>query len=297
MSKKWIGHIAAVATYVIFGINPNCSKVVVPDFASPEVFTAMRVSFGAAAFWVISLFYPKEKVDGRDMRLILLGAVSLVGTLWAFSAAMRYISPTYVSLISAMTPLVVMLLAALFLKEPISTRKSMGVFFGITGALLMIVFSMHTDMHYSNTGALLCLVNILFYASYLLITRAISNKYSPVTLMKWMFLYCSVICIPIALPTVGDSPMLCGAAPPVAWLDLAFVLVFATVVAYFLLPVALRFIRPTTVSMYSNLQPIVTSVVAIAVGQDIFTWNKPVALLFVIVGVFLVTTSRARVQE
>jgi drug/metabolite transporter (DMT)-like permease len=72
------------------------------------------------------------------------------------------------------------------------------------------------------------------------------------------------------------------------------VLIFATVVSYFLLPISLRYIRPTTVSMYSNLQPVVTACVAIALGQDIFTWNKPIALLLIVAGVYLVTTSRAK---
>ena len=297
MNKKWIGHLAVLTVYIIFGVNPNCSKAVVPEYITPEAYTALRLAVGAAGFWLISLFTPREKVEKRDMRMIILGAVSLYGTLWAFAEAMRYISPTYVSLISAMSPLVVMLLAAVFLKEPISSRKALGVFFGITGALMMILFSLHSDSRYSNIGALLCLVNILFYAAYLLITRKVSPKYSPVTMMKWMFLYSFILSLPLAIPTVKDSPLLLGNAPAMAYVNMGIVAIFATVLAYYLLPVALRRLRPTTVSMYSNLQPIVTAALAIAVGQDIFTWNKPVALVLVIFGVFLVTTSRSRADE
>lgn len=293
-NKKWIGHLAVLTVYVIFGINPNCSKAVVPEYITPEAYTALRLVVGAAGFWIISLFTPHEKVAKRDMWMIVFGAVSLYGTLWAFAEAMRYISPTYVSLISAMSPLVVMLMAALFLKEPITTRKAMGVFFGIAGALMMILFSLHGDAHYSNIGAMLCFVNILFYATYLLITRAISPKYSPVTMMKWMFLFSAVLSLPLAIPTVKESPILMGTAPAMAYVNMGIVALFATVLAYYLLPVALRHIRPTTVSMYSNLQPIITAALAIAVGQDVFTWNKPIALLLVIFGVFLVTTSRAK---
>ena len=294
LNKKWIGHLAVLTVYIIFGINPNCSKAVVPEYITPEAYTALRLVVGAAGFWIISMFTPLEKVAKRDIWMIVFGAVSLYGTLWAFAEAMRYISPTYVSLISAMSPLVVMLMAALFLKEPITTRKAMGVFFGIAGALMMILFSLHGDTHYSNIGALLCFVNILFYATYLLITRAISPKYSPVTMMKWMFLFSAVLSLPLAIPTVKDSPILMGTAPAMAYVNMGIVALFATVLAYYLLPVALRHIRPTTVSMYSNLQPIVTAALAIAIGQDVFTWNKPIALLLVIFGVFLVTTSRSK---
>ncbi len=134
--SKWLGHLAVLAVYIIFGVNPNCSKAVVPEYITPEAYTALRLFVGALGFWLISLFTPREKVSKRDMGIIVLGAVSLYGTLWAFAEAMRYISPTYVSLISAMSPLVVMLMAALFLKEPITTRKALGVFFGIAGALI-----------------------------------------------------------------------------------------------------------------------------------------------------------------
>ena len=294
LNKKWIGHLAVLAVYIIFGVNPNCSKAVVPEYITPEAYTALRLFFGAAGFWIISLFAPRERVGKRDMWIILLGAVSLYGTLWAFAEAMRFISPTYVSLISAMSPLVVMLMAALFLKEPITTRKALGVIFGIAGALLMILFSLHGDAHYSNVGALLCFVNILFYAIYLLITRAVSPKYSPVTMMKWMFLYSFAFSLPAAIPTIPDSPLLMGTAPAMAYVNMGVVALFATVLAYYLLPVALRRLRPTTVSMYSNLQPFVTAALAIAVGQDVFTWNKPVALALIVFGVFLVTTSRAK---
>jgi len=297
VNKKWIGHLAVLAVYIIFGINPNCSKAVVPDYITPEAYTALRLAVGAAGFWLISLFTPREKVEKRDMWMLFLGAANLYGTLWAFAEAMRYISPTYVSLISAMSPLVVMLMAAVFLKEPISTRKATGVFFGIAGALMMILFSLHGDAHYSNIGALLCFANILFYAAYLLITRRVSPTYSPVTMMKWMFLYSFILSLPLAIPTVKDSPLLLGNAPAMAYVNMGIVAMFATVLAYYLLPVALRRLRPTTVSMYSNLQPIITAALAIAVGQDVFTWNKPVALILVIFGVFLVTTSRSKEDE
>ena len=189
-----------------------------------------------------------------------------------------------------------MLMAALFLKEPISWRKSAGVMIGICGAMFIVLFSWKIDANASPLGLFLCFVNIFFYAGDLLLTRAISKRYSPVTMMKWMFLYGSIICIPIAIPLLSPetSPMLFHAVPIAAYLNLLTVLVFATVVSYLLLPYSLKLLRPTTVSMYSNLQPVVTACVAIALGQDIFTWNKPVALVLILAGVYLVTTSRAR---
>ena len=293
---KWGGHLAALAVYIIFGINPNCSKAVVPEYLSPEVFTALRMVFGMVVFWILSLLMPYERIEKKDRWLLLVSGIVLAGTLVAFAEAFRYTSPCYVSLISATSPLMVMIMAAIFLKEPISWRKSIGVVIGIGGALMIVLFSRKIDANATPLGLLLCFINILFYTIYLLTTRTISKRYSPITLMKWMFLIGSVICVPMAIPsfTPAASPMLFGPAPAMAWVNLMVVLIFSTVVSYFLLPLSLRAIRPTTVSMYSNLQPVVTACVAIAIGQDIFTWNKPVALVLIIIGVYLVTTSRAK---
>ncbi len=303
-----MGHLSALAVYIIFGINPNSSKAVVPDYISPEVFTAVRMLFGTAAFWLLGLVsdcrgrvrhgagFVRERVTKRDMGIFFVGGIVLAGTLIAFAEAFRYTSPCYVSLVSATSPLLVMLLAAIFLKEPISWRKSFGVFFGIAGALMIVLFSFRIDANATPIGLLLCFVNILFYGSYLVLTRGISKRYSPITMMKWIFLYGSIFCVPAAIPffSAESCPLFFTAVPVAAYVNLAIVLIFATVVSYFLLPVSLRYIRPTTVSMYSNLQPLVTATVAIAFGQDIFTWNKPVALVLIIIGVYLVTTSRAK---
>ena len=293
---KWGGHLAALGVYIIFGINPNCSKAVVPEYISPEVFTALRMVFGMVAFWLLSLLTPYERIEKKDRWLIIVSGIVLTGTLVAFAEAFRYTSPCYVSLISATSPLMVMIMAAIFLKEPISWRKSVGVAIGIAGALMIVLFSWKIDANATPLGLLLCFINILFYTVYLLTTRTVSKRYSPITLMKWMFLIGSVICVPMAIPsfTPTASPMLFGPAPAMAWVNMMVVLIFSTVVSYFLLPLSLRAIRPTTVSMYSNLQPVVTACVAIAIGQDIFTWNKPVALVLIIIGVYLVTTSRAK---
>ena len=307
-NKKWIGHLAALTVYIIFGINPNCSKVVVPEYMSPEVYTAVRMLFGTAAFWLLAFLVDvcaagtergREQITARDMWIFVLGGILLAGTLFAFSEAFRFTSPCYVSLVSATSPLLVMLLAALFLKEPISLRKSAGVFVGIGGALMIVLFSWKIDANATPIGLLMCFVNILFYASYLVLTRGVSRRYSPITMMKWMFLYGSVVCLPFAIPFFSKEfcPIFFGQAPVSAYVCLFTVLIFATVVSYFLLPISLRYIRPTTVSMYSNLQPLVTACVAIALGQDIFTWNKPVALVLIVIGVYLVTTSRAKENE
>ena len=80
--------------------------------------------------------------------------------------------------------------------------------------------------------------------------------------------------------------------PSVLW-EIAYVIIFATFVAYFLIPVGQKQLRPTVVSMYSYLQPIIAAAVSVVVGMDRFTWQKALAIVLVFVGVALVNRSRA----
>lgn len=295
--EKWQGHIAILMTNVIFGLNTPIAKTLVPEWIHPFALTLVRMSCATVVFWGISLFLPREKVCRKDLAILFFAALfGLIGAQLSFAVALQYTSPVNISLIAAMTPVIVMLMAALFLKEPITGKKAGGVFIGACGALLLILQSSPVGSGANNTlGTLLCIVNIVTYATYLIITRTISQRYSPVTLMKWMFFFAALVAIPLGFNKLGESKIFTTPIPDTsALLRLGYIVVMATGVAYLLVPIALKRIRPTTVSMYNNAQPIIASIVAILIGQDIFTWDKPVAAALVFFGVYLVTQSKSR---
>lgn len=127
-----------------------------------------------------------------------------------------------------------------------------------------------------------------------MIIRPVSQHYSPINLMKWMFLFSALISLPLGYRDLLHTPAFEATTELHVWLRIAYVVIMATGIAYFLVPMALKRIRPTTASMYNNLQPIIASMIAILIGQDIFTWDKPVAAVLVFTGVYLVTQSKAK---
>jgi drug/metabolite transporter (DMT)-like permease len=206
-------------------------------------------------------------------------------------------SPIDAGLIATLNPLLVMLIAAAVLKEPITWKKACGVFVGACGALLIIWHSAVSgagDKEGSLSGNLFCLLSVISYCVYLVISRPIARRYSPVTLMKWMFLFATVMLFPFGAGDMLDAPVFSSVGTWGALLDLLYVLVGATFLAYLFIPVALKRIRPTTISMYNYLQPIVAGVAAIIIGQSVLTWDKPVATVLIFAGVYLVTRSKSR---
>lgn len=294
--EKWEGHIAILFTNLIFGLNTPIAKTIVPEWISPTALTALRMSFATLIFWTIASFFPKEKVYGKDLVTILFGALfGLVGAQLSFATALKYTSPVNISLIAAMTPVVVMLMAAIWLKEPITLKKAAGVAAGIAGTLLLIFHSSGVIKGPNEMlGNLLSIVNIITYGIYLIITRSVSLRYTPITLMKWMFLFSALFSLPLGWQDLGMAKAFSGTAPISVLGRLSYIVLIATGLAYFLVPMALKRIRPTTVSMYNNAQPLIASTIAIVIGQDVFSWEKPVAAALVFTGVYLVTQSKSK---
>ena len=141
-------------------------------------------------------------------------------------------------------------------------------------------------------GIILTITNALCFALYLGICRPVIQRYSVVTLMKWMFLFAFVVALPFSAGQIVALDY--AAVPTKVWWEVGYLIIFATFVAYFLIPLGQQRIRPTLVSMYGYPQPIIASAVGIAVGMDRLTWMKLLAAISIFAGVAIVNRSRAR---
>lgn len=297
MSKeRQQGLVAILSANIIFGLNTPVTKELMDNWMSPVGYTITRMFFGAVLFWLIGWFVQTDKVEKRDLLTIMIGGLmGFIGTQLLFSQALEYTTPVIYSLLMALTPVVVLVLSAIFLKEGIPLRKIFGILISISGAALIIGMSGNTGPTGSNNGLgiLLALICVFCYAGYLVLTRKISMKYHPVTIAKWMFLVSAIAALPLALDGgLRGQELYSGNGTLEAFSLLIFSLLFSTTLAFFLMPYALKRLDASTASIFMNLQPIVASVVAIAVGQDRLSWDKPVAACLVLFGVYLVTTQK-----
>ena len=284
-------HTAVLLANIIFGLGVPVTKLLLDQWVSPMAYMATRCLGAAAIFWLISLFLPREKVAPRDLTGITLGGllgsvVSQTLTAWALT----FTTPVYFSLIATLTPVATMLCAALFIGEKISVRGIAGVALGVAGAMLMVFIGWQGGSGKNDIlGIALTLLSMLTWAVYLIITRKVSARYTAVTQMKWVFLASAIAVLPFSLTDLQSAPLYSVATQWSGLAEMAFIVVFATVAGYFAIPFAMRYLKATTVSVYTNLQPIVASLVAIALSQDVLTWDKPVALVLVLLSAWLVT--------
>ena len=299
MKEKTLGHLACFIAYAIFGINIIvCKDLTSSRLISPIALFCLRSLGAGTLFWLISCFMPKEEVTKKDYGKILMA--SLLGfflTQMTFLIAIPDITPMDCSIVSSLSPIYTMFIAAYALKEPITLRKAGGVaisFLGIIYLILNSVTGAESTVQTSWTGILLMIANSLCFSLYLGLFKPVITRYSVITFMKWIFLFASAFSLPLAgheLLTF-DYGLLSG----LYLSELAFLIVCSTFITYFLIPLGQKRIRPTLVSMYSYVQPIIAIVISIWVGMDTLSWQKVLAAAMVFGGVVLVNYSRSAKQ-
>jgi drug/metabolite transporter (DMT)-like permease len=196
--KNFKGHAALLVAYIIFGLNTPVSKAVLMYGTSTMALTFYRFVGAAILFWLASMFIKKERVSCRDIILLFAASVfAIIINQMSFIIGLSKTSPIDASVITTLVPVMTMIFAAFFLKEPITWKKVIGVFIGAAGALLLI-FNGNIVRHDTGSieGNLLCMLSCLAFAIYLAAFKRLIIRYNAITSMKWMFLSATICSLP-----------------------------------------------------------------------------------------------------
>lgn len=294
---SWKGHVALLAANIIWGLNAPIGKEALAVVSATAV-TAYRMLGACFAFWVLSLFLPREHVTPRDKFLLLFAALfGIVFNQGMFIYGLSLTSPVDASIITSMPPIITMILSALFLREPITWKKVIGTVLGVSGALILIFgnSSSHGGAASGNAmGDLLCLLAQVSFCIYLTLFKNLISRYSPVTVSKWLFLYASICFLPFSYEEVLAVDYL--ALPFSIYWRIGFVVFGATFLSYLFMTTGQHLLRPTIISMYNYAQPVVATIVSVALGLSAFSFSIGVAVLLIFSGVYFVTQSKSRAQ-
>ena len=294
-ASKYKGHIAILTANIIWGLNSPISKTVLNSGdISPFALTTFRMVGAAAAFWLVSLFTKRENVPPKDLAMFFFAALcGIVFNQGVFIFGLSMTSPIDASIVTTTLPIVTMIVAAIYLKEPITNKKVLGIFVGAMGALILIMSSQAgNNGNGSLIGDLLCLVAQISFSVYLTVFKGLSQQYSAVTINKWMFVYASMCYIPFSYHDI--SIIQWGAVSTIAIIEVLYVVLGGSFLAYLCIMTAQKLLRPTVVSMYNYMQPIVATIAAIIMGIGSFGWQKGLAIALVFLGVYIVTQSKSR---
>lgn len=256
---------------------------------------SFRVAGACLLFWIASLFAPKEQVPWRD-RLMFIGA-ALTGLLFnqcCFTIGLSITSPINASIVTTSMPIFAMILAALILREPITGKKALGVLMGCSGALILILSSAaHADARVGDIrGDLLCLFAQFSFALYLSLFNPLIKRYNVFTVNKYMFSWATLMLLPLSSYHVYG--VISQPIPLLTWIEVGYVVVCGTFFCYILTMIGQRTLRPTVVSVYNYVQPIVAVAASLIMGISTMKLTHVLAVVLVFSGVWLVVKSKSR---
>jgi drug/metabolite transporter (DMT)-like permease len=288
MNKRAIALIAATAASAIYGANHTIAKGLMPDVIKPFGFILLRVLGAASVFWLLSLFFPSERIERRDwVRIIACAFFGMALNMSMFFKGLSLSTPINSSVVITLAPVLLLILSAIFLKEKITWIKSIGIGLGLSGALLLILFGVKTQPNSPNIplGNILFVINAAAYSTYLILVKPLVAKYSSISLMKLFFLFAVIINLPLGLSEFMEVDWMHLTTDSI-W-KLSFVVIATTILTYLFNIFALKQLSPSTIGAFIYLQPVLAGFFAILSGADRLTPLRIGAAALIFIGVYL----------
>jgi drug/metabolite transporter (DMT)-like permease len=289
MSKRYLALIAATFVSIIYGVTFTIAKDVMPLYILPYGFIVLRVGGSVILFWIIWLFLPKEKIDRKDFpRIIAAAFFGVAFNMLTFFKGLSLTSPISASVLMVSTPIIVLILSAIIMKERMLKRKVFGIILGLVGTAFLILYGKSIgNASNANLGNLLVFANAISYGFYLIVVKKLMDKYSAFTFVKWIYLFGFIMVLPFGYNEL-QAVEFSGIPVDIAW-KIGFVVFFSTFLTYLLNLLSMKELKPTTVAVFIYLQPVFATIFAIGLGKDELNLVKIGAAILIFSGVFLVT--------
>lgn len=296
--NKVFAIIAALAATTIYGLNHTIAKVVMPNYIEGFGFIQLRLMGAGLIFFIISFFIPNEKIDSSDyLRLFFAALLGMCINMLMFFKGLQLSTPINSSVIITLTPIMVLLLSYVFLKEKIGFIKLSGILMGFTGALVLIIYGKKIAANAPNImlGNIMFLINASAFAGYLVLSKPLTEKYHIITLMKWMFMIGIILSFPVTFIEFKEVEW--TALPFFAIWRMSFVVIGTTFLTYMLNMYALKSLPASTIGAFIYIQPLIAIFYAIITGNDSLDLVKFIAIILVFSGVYLASKKLKKIPN
>jgi drug/metabolite transporter (DMT)-like permease len=293
MSKRNWALLAATLVSIIYGVTFTIAKDVMPKYVEPFGFISLRVGGSVLLFWLISFFGPKEKIALQDFpRIIAAAFFGVALNMLTFFKGLSYTSPIMGAVLMVTTPMIVLILSSILMKERMQKRKVFGIILGLAGTITLILYGKSmVNAPNATLGNLLVFINAISYGFYLIIVKKLMDKYNAFTFVKWIYTFGFLMVLPFGWSEFNAVNW--TEIPNDIFWKIGFVVVFSTFLTYLLNLVSMRELKPTTVAVFIYLQPLFATIFAVSLGKDELSWVKLLSAVLIFTGVYLVTQKKS----
>jgi drug/metabolite transporter (DMT)-like permease len=293
MSKRTWALLAATIVSIIYGVTFTIAKDVMPKFIEPFGFILLRVGGSVLLFWIVSFLGPKEKIAKSDFpRIVAAAFFGVALNMLLFFKGLSYTSPIMGAVLMVTTPMIVLILSAILMKEKMKKLKILGIILGLLGTVSLILYGKSViNAPNEMLGNLLVFINAISYGFYLIIVKKLMDKYNAFTFVKWIYTFGFLMVLPFGWSEFEAVNW--AVIPNDIYLKIGFVVIFSTFLTYLLNLISMRELKPTTVAVFIYLQPVFATIFAISLGKDDLSWIKIGSAILIFTGVYLVTQKKS----
>jgi drug/metabolite transporter (DMT)-like permease len=299
MSKRNLALLAATLVSVIYGMTFTIAKDVMPHYLDAYGFIAIRVGGATILFWLawilmkLSGKVPSEKICRSDFpRIIAAAFFGIAVNMLCFFKGLSMTSPISAAVIMVSTPMIVLVLSAIILKERMQKRMITGLILGLIGTTLLILYGKSVgNANNAGLGNLLVLINAISYGFYLIIVKKLMRTYNAFTFVKWIYLVGFFMVLPFGWDVF--QTMNWTVVPNSIFWKISFVIFFSTFINYLFNLLSMKELSPNTVAVFIYLQPLFATIFAIGLGKDELNGVKIISAALIFSGVYLVTLKKS----
>ena len=254
----------------------------------------LRFAVAAVTFLVLQAVLPREpRLERRDFaRVLLLGFLAVPVNQGFFLFGLMHTTATHASLLYALTPLVVFLMARRLLGESNARDKLLGIAAAFAGvAVILFDRGLAHELRVLSGDALI-LVAVVAWAAYTVLSKPLLTRYPPFMVTSWVIVAGSMMFLPAAaIP--GAIPAAERLTAPVVS-GILYLAIGTSVIAYPLWFYALRRMEASKVAITSNTQPVITGVLSWVILGERFSPGFLLGAALILAGVTWVEARGAR---
>lgn len=294
VSGALVGNLCILLATIFWGINVSATKALIPQWMTANGIVVVRLVGGCILMWIASLFVRHKSIDKSDwVKFILGGAIGLFLFIFLFVTSLKFGNPIDISIIMTLPPIFVVLIGVVFQHQRPSWIEYAGIVVSFIGAAIVILEGGHGKAGSNNLlGDILAIASTLCYAFYLVIIEKPSKNYKPITMLRWVFLFAAIPAL-FLIPGMQKEEIL-HTTEAIPWVEIAFILICPTFLAYFLVEPAEKLIGSELVSLYQYLLPVFATISAVFMLGDHIKWLQVVAMIIIIAGMILTNIGKKK---
>ena len=289
-------HLALLAVQLIFGTWGIPAKIALRQI-TPFGLSAIRVAAAAGAFAIVGRATGNLKpIARRHWPLLVASSIcGIVFNQWLFVTGLSKTTVINSVLITTAMPVFTLVVGYLTGIERLSWRRVAGILLAAAGVFYLISPSRADVSAGSRFGDLLILGSAFIYGTYIVLSKPLAQTYGALPTVTWIFIVATLPTSVVGAISLRHVSL--AAVDRHAWLAILYIVVVATIIAYYFITAALKDVPPSTVAVYIYLQPLIAFLVAPAVLGESFTIRTAIAAALVFAGVAITTWRRRRVER